>query len=85
MNLKKQLSLFSISMLLTASLLAQVKRITPPPPIYPVPAANQLAWAEMETNAFIHFNINTFTDKEWGYGNESPSLFNPTNVNAVDK
>lgn len=36
----------------------------------------------MEMNAFVHFTINTFTDKEWGYGDESTSLFNPSQVNT---
>jgi len=82
MNSKKQFSIFLLSILLSTGLFAQIKRVPPPTPVYPLPSATQLAWADMETNAFVHFNINTFTDKEWGYGDESPALFNPTNVNT---
>jgi alpha-L-fucosidase len=56
--------------------------VLPPEALLPVPTEAQLEWHEMETNAFIHFTINTFTDKEWGYGDESPSLFNPSAMNV---
>lgn len=58
------------------------KKIAPPAPLEPVPSENQLAWHDMELNAFIHFTTNTFTDLEWGYGDESPSIFNPSGFNA---
>lgn len=48
----------------------------------PVPTPNQVEWQRMETIGFIHYNINTYTDMEWGYGNESPSLFNPTKLDC---
>src|SRR5688572_8155636 len=76
----------SASILLIVSFLiascAEKKDITPPSPVMPVPSEAQLAWHEMEMNAFIHLTINTFTDKEWGYGDESPSLFNPSELNV---
>lgn len=52
---------------------------TPPPAaITPLPTPRQIAWHEMEFYGFVHFNMNTFTNMEWGLGGESPALFNPT-------
>jgi alpha-L-fucosidase len=56
-----------------------------PPDIEPqavIPSSGQIAYQEMEMTGFIHFGINTFTDKEWGDGGESPELFNPTAFDA---
>ena len=47
-----------------------------------VPSQKQLDYQAMEIVGFIHFNMNTFTDKEWGYGDESPSLFDPRKLDC---
>ncbi len=46
------------------------------------PSPRQLSWQELEFTAFFHFTVNTFTDREWGDGKESESVFNPTNLDA---
>lgn len=54
----------------------------PPSPFGALPSARQLAWQRMQTNAFLHFTVNTFTDKEWGDGDENPAIFNPSGFDA---
>ncbi|PKA97702.1 alpha-L-fucosidase [Flavobacteriaceae bacterium MAR_2009_75] len=63
-------------------LLASCKTVEPPKPVGPLPSERHLAWHDMEYYAFVHFNMNTFTDMEWGLGGESPETFNPTELDV---
>jgi alpha-L-fucosidase len=54
-----------------------------PPEIYgALPTQRQLDWHEMEMYGLVHFGLNTYQDKEWGYGDADPKLFNPTQFDA---
>lgn len=62
--------------------LCSCSSVEPPKPVLPLPTDRQLEWHELEFYAFVHFNMNTFTNKEWGLGDESPKLFNPTELDC---
>lgn len=47
-----------------------------------VPHERQISFQQLEFYAFIHFTVNTFTDREWGDGKESPEIFNPAKLDA---
>lgn len=49
-----------------------------PAPVHPVPHPRQLKWQETEFYAFFHYGMNTYTGKEWGFGNENVNTFAPT-------
>ncbi len=71
-------ALFLILIFCVSTVYAQ-KEITPNKV---VPSQKQLDYQSLEVVGFIHFNMNTFTDKEWGYGDESPTLFDPKKLDT---
>ena len=79
--MKKSIHLLSIPVV-ACCLSCTSGRVLPPEPILPVPEPKQVEWQQMETYAFIHFGLNTFNDREWGYGDTDPKTFNPTNLDC---
>jgi alpha-L-fucosidase len=69
----------SASLLIAGGCFAQA----PPKPYGVVPTETQLAWHETEMYCLIHFGVDTYTDKEWGYGDEDPAIVNPVDFDAM--
>lgn len=53
-----------------------------PVPARPRPSPAQLRWQREELAMFVHFGVNTFTDREWGDGREDPAIFAPAALDA---
>lgn len=51
-------------------------------PRRPVPSVAQLEWQRDELAMFVHFGVNTFTDREWGDGHEDPRIFAPAQLDT---
>jgi alpha-L-fucosidase len=66
----------------TGPVLGPPSNVPVPAAVVPAPSAAQVAWQTQEMAAFLHFGMNTFTNKEQGDGTDSPALFNPTAFDA---
>ncbi|MBR9999549.1 MAG: alpha-L-fucosidase [Cyclobacteriaceae bacterium] len=68
-------------MLLSCSAPEHAEQHLPPMPV--IPSDKQVTYQQMEVIGFIHFGVNTFTDREWGTGKEDPLIFNPALLDAT--
>ena len=66
----------------SAVLITSCQQKDAPKPHGAIPSERQMLWHGMKYHAFIHIGPNTFTDIEWGHGNESPDVFNPVELDC---
>jgi alpha-L-fucosidase len=71
-----------VLVILFVTQLASAQQSLYPKPYGALPTTQQLHWHEMETYVLVHFTPTTFENKEWGYGDADPEIFNPSNFNA---
>ncbi|MDR1817300.1 MAG: alpha-L-fucosidase [Puniceicoccales bacterium] len=62
---------------------AAAAAVAPPAPVPPLPTFAQQRWHETEIISIICHGLNPYTGKEWGYGNEPATLFNPPALNLA--
>ncbi|MFZ0429219.1 MAG: glycoside hydrolase family 29, partial [Acidobacteriota bacterium] len=65
---KRSWNLIPLSLIVLTSLAVAQPAVPPPLPVMPIPTARQLDWQQRELAMFVHFTVNTFTDREWGDG-----------------
>jgi alpha-L-fucosidase len=79
----KILEIFYLTFILfMINLSVSAQQVKEPAPFGALPSERQLAWHEMEFYGFIHYTVNAFIDKEWGYGDEDPMIFNPSDLDT---
>jgi alpha-L-fucosidase len=71
--------IFFLSALISSCMYAQ----EPPKPYGALPSKGQLSWHETEMYCIVHFGVDTYTNKEWGFGDEDPALVNPAHFDAM--
>ncbi|MEZ2335779.1 alpha-L-fucosidase [Mucilaginibacter sp. RCC_168] len=75
----KKITLFVLLFVVSVRSFSQA----PPKPFGPLPTQGQLNWQEMGMYCIIHYGLDTYTNKEWGYGDEDPKLLNPSQFSAM--
>ena len=48
----------------------------------PRPAMAQRLAADIDVIGIVHWGLNTYTDREWGFGDEDPAMLNPSAFDA---
>lgn len=72
-----------LALLLVSAPGVRAQDVPPPRPLLPIPTAAQLTWQRDEMRLFVHFGVNTFTDREWGTGEEDPRIFSPESLDTA--
>ncbi len=73
----------AVLLLICLSSLGFAQKVVPPPlPVMPIPTERQLEWQQRELAMFVHFTVNTFTNREWGDGTEDPAIFDPSELDV---